>query len=160
MELCSMLCANLDGSGVWGKMNICICMAESLCCSPETTNCLSTILQYKNLVLKKIKKNNLFNMDLFQYSPSLIMNHLPFWGVWEGIVTDFGKVMCTLLYLKWITNKDLLYSTWNSAQCYVPAWMGGEFGEKGYIYIYIWLSPSAVHLKLSQHCQLALVVVV
>ena len=82
MELCSMLCANLDGSGVWGKMNICICMAESLCCSPETTNCLSTILQYKNLVLKKIKKNNLFNMDLFQYSPSLIINHLPFWGVW------------------------------------------------------------------------------
>ena len=33
----------------------------------------------------------------------------------------------TLLYLKWITNKDLLYSTGNSAQCYVAAWMGGEF---------------------------------
>ena len=28
----------------------------------------------------------------------------------------------TLLYLKWITNKDLLYSTGNSAQCYVAAW--------------------------------------
>ena len=26
------------------------------------------------------------------------------------------------------TNKDLLYSTGNSAQCYVAAWMGGEFG--------------------------------
>ena len=24
-------------------------------------------------------------------------------------------------------NKDLLYSTWNSAQCYVAPWMGGEF---------------------------------
>ena len=36
--------------------------------------------------------------------------------------------MYTLLYLKWITNKDLLYGTWNSAQCYVAAWMGGEFG--------------------------------
>ena len=35
--------------------------------------------------------------------------------------------MNTLLHLKWITNKNLLYSTWNSAQCYVPAWMGGEF---------------------------------
>ena len=33
----------------------------------------------------------------------------------------FGKVMYTLLYLKWITDKDLLYSTWNFAQCYVPA---------------------------------------
>ena len=52
-------------------------------------------------------------------------------AVWEGIVKDFGKVMCTLLYLKWITNKHLLYSTWNSAQCYVPAWLavglGGEW---------------------------------
>ena len=34
--------------------------------------------------------------------------------------------MYTLLYLKQITNKDLLYSTWNSA--YVAAWKGGEFG--------------------------------
>ena len=37
--------------------------------------------------------------------------------------------MYTLLYLKWITNKDLLYSTGNSAQCYVAVWMGGELGE-------------------------------
>ena len=38
--------------------------------------------------------------------------------------------MYTLLYLKWITNKVLLYSTWNRAQCFVAAWMGGEFGGK------------------------------
>ena len=38
--------------------------------------------------------------------------------------------MYTLLYLKWITNKNLLYSTWNSAQCYMAAWMGGEFGRE------------------------------
>ena len=50
-----------------------------------------------------------------------------------GIVREFGMDMYTLLYVKWITNKDLLYSTWNSAQCYVAAWMGGEFGENGYI---------------------------
>ena len=41
-----------------------------------------------------------------------------------------------LLYLKWISNKDLLYSTGNSAQCYVTAWMGGEFGENGYMHMY------------------------
>ena len=29
----------------------------------------------------------------------------------EGIVRDFGKVMNTLLYLKWITNRDLLCNT-------------------------------------------------
>ena len=33
-----------------------------------------------------------------------------------------------LLYFKWITNKDLLYSTGNSDQCYVAAWMWQEFG--------------------------------
>ena len=41
---------------------------------------------------------------------------------------EFGMDMYILLYLKWITNKDLLYSTGNSAQCYVAAWMGGGFG--------------------------------
>ena len=34
--------------------------------------------------------------------------------------------MYTLLNLKWMTSKYLLYSTWNSAQYYVAAWMGGE----------------------------------
>ena len=38
--------------------------------------------------------------------------------------------MRTLLYLKWITNKDLLYRTGNSVHCYVAAWMGGEFGGR------------------------------
>ena len=37
----------------------------------------------------------------------------------EGIVREFGIDMYTLLYLKWITNEDLLYSTRSSAQYYV-----------------------------------------
>ena len=64
---------------------------------------------------------------------------------------EFGMDMYTLLYLKWTTNKDLLYNTWNSAQCYVAAWMGGEFGRE-WVPIYVWLSPFTVHLQLSQHC--------
>ena len=36
--------------------------------------------------------------------------------------------MYTLLYLKWITNKDLSDSTGNSDQCYMATWMGEEFG--------------------------------
>ena len=36
-----------------------------------------------------------------------------------GIVREFGIDMYTLLYFKWIINKDLLYSTGNSAQYYV-----------------------------------------
>ena len=47
--------------------------------------------------------------------------------------------MYTLLYSKWITNKDLLYSTGNSAQCYVvPGWEG-SLGENGYMYMYGWV---------------------
>ena len=49
----------------------------------------------------------------------------------EGIVREFGKVKYTLPYLKWRTNKNLLHSTGNSAQYYVAAWMGGEFGGNG-----------------------------
>ena len=48
--------------------------------------------------------------------------------------------MYTLLYLKWITNTDLLCSTWNSAQCYVPARMGGGI-EGEWKHVYIWPSP-------------------
>ena len=73
------------------------------------------------------------------------------WG--EGIVREFGKDRYTLLYLKWVTNKDLLYRTRNSAQYYVAAWMGGQFRRKQ-INVYVWLSPFAVHLKLSQNCLL------
>ena len=63
--------------------------------------------------------------------------------------------MYTLLYLKWITNKDLLYSTWNCTQCYVAAWMGGQFGGEE-IHVCVWLDPFAIHLKVSQHCQSAI----
>ena len=42
----------------------------------------------------------------------------------EGIVRELGTDVYTLLYLKWITSKDLLYSTENSTKCHVTAWMG------------------------------------
>ena len=67
----------------------------------------------------------------------------------ERLVREFGLDTYTLLSLKWIISKDLLYSTGNSAQYYVAAWMGREFGGEwiylywiyipnGYIYIYIY----------------------
>ena len=48
--------------------------------------------------------------------------------------------MYTLLYLKQVTNKDLLYSTGNSAQYYVAAWIGGEF--RGRMDTGIWMTES------------------
>ena len=44
----------------------------------------------------------------------------------EDIVRELGMGMHTLLYLKCMTNKALLYSTGNSAQ--VAAWMEEGFG--------------------------------
>ena len=53
----------------------------------------------------------------------------------KGWLTDFGIDMYTLLYLKWIINKDLLFNTRNSDQCYTAACMG----ENRYMYIYGWV---------------------
>jgi len=54
----------------------------------------------------------------------------------EGIVRESGTNMDTLICLKWTTSKDLLYSTENSAHCYVAAWvgMGGELGKNRHMY--------------------------
>ena len=49
-------------------------------------------------------------------------------GIGEGIVRKLGMNMyTTLLCLKWITNWNPLYGLRNSVQCYVAAWMEGEF---------------------------------
>ena len=61
---------------------------------------------------------------------------------------ESGIDMYTMLYLKWITNKVLLYSMKNSAQYCLAAWMGGEFGGE-WIHIYVWLSPFAVPLTIT-----------
>ena len=54
----------------------------------------------------------------------------------EGIVREFGTDKYILLYLKCIIHKDLLYSTGNSAQCYVTAWMAGTCGGDGkHVYV-------------------------
>ena len=60
----------------------------------------------------------------------------------------FGINMYILLYLKWITNRDILFSTGNSALCYVAAWMRGGFGGDC-IQVYVWLSIFTLYLKLS-----------
>ena len=75
--------------------------------------------------------------------PPLISPHLVLL-----LVLIFFNKKAGVLYLKWITNKDLPCGPWNSAQCYVAAWMGGEFGVE-WIHVYVRLSPFAVHLKLT-----------
>ena len=53
-------------------------------------------------------------------------NKLMVGGVGEGVVRVSGIDTYTLLYLRWITNKDLLYSTGNSAQYSVTTYLNGK----------------------------------
>ena len=53
MELCSMLCASLDGRGFVVRTDLCICTAEFLRCSPETT--IALLISYNATQNKKFK---------------------------------------------------------------------------------------------------------
>ena len=44
--------------------------------------------------------------------------------------TLLGVLKVRVWYLEWITNRELLYRTGNSAQCYVAPWMGRELREE------------------------------
>ena len=62
----------------------------------------------------------------------------------RGWDRELEMSMYTLLYLKWITNKDLLYSTVNcSVLCGSLDWKE-VWGKNGYMYMYGWV-------PLSQH---------
>ena len=61
------------------------------------------------------------------------------WGKNEGkreIVKEFGINMHTLLYLKWVTNKNLLYNTGNSVQLCdsLDEGWGRDLEENEYMY--------------------------
>ena len=52
------VCDSLDGRGVWGRMDACICMAESLCRPPETITTL--LVGYIQIQNKKLKRKKIF----------------------------------------------------------------------------------------------------
>ena len=55
-----------------------------------------------------------------------------------GINWEIGIDIYILLYIKWIINKDLLYSTGNSTQYSVMNYMGKE-SKKEWIYVYVYV---------------------
>ena len=52
----AQLCGSLDGRAVWGRMDKCICMTGSLCCSPETVTAL--LISCTPMQNRKFKDNN------------------------------------------------------------------------------------------------------
>ena len=59
-------------------------------------------------------------------------------------------VMYELLDLKWITKKDLLYSTWNSAQYYTAVQMGGGFFF--FFFLRVWEMDTCICMVEYFHC--------
>ena len=54
-KLCSILCGNLGGKRIWGRMDTCICMAESFRGSHETITTL--LISHTPVQNKKFKIN-------------------------------------------------------------------------------------------------------
>ena len=73
----------------------------------------------------------------------------------RGRDREFGINMYTLLYLKCIYVQHKTYCTAQGILSYVTDWMEGESGGE-WIHVCVWLSPFAVHLKLSQHYYLVI----
>ena len=63
---------------------------------------------------------------------------------WELVVSR-----CKLLYMEWINNRVLLYSTENYIQYLVINHNGKKYEKE---YIYVKLNHLAVQQKLTEHC--------
>ena len=64
-----MLRGSLDRRGVWGRMDTCICIAESVLCPPETiTTLLISYTPIQNVTKKKRKES----LSVKQHIPCLL----------------------------------------------------------------------------------------
>ena len=99
------------------------------------------------------KQGECFSQRLPFTSIKIVLQTYGCWGegCGKGMIREFGMDMYPQLYLKQITNKDLLY-------LYLPEHMElcsvlcGSLDGRGLwkIYLYVWLGPLAVYLKWSQ----------
>ena len=79
-------------------------------------------LIYKTEKCSEMQKTNLWLLGLKRV-----------WINWE-----IGIDIYTLLYVKQITNKDLLYSTGNSTRYSIMAYMEKNLKQSGYMYMQNW----------------------
>ena len=55
-ELCSILCNNLNGKRIWKRIDTCVHITESLCCTPETNTTL--LINYTPIDRKSTRLNS------------------------------------------------------------------------------------------------------
>ena len=68
----------------------------------------------------------------------------------RGMDWEFGISRCKLVYIEWINNKVLLYSTGKYIQCLVINHNRKEYEkERVCVYIYIYLNHFAIQQKLT-----------
>ena len=118
MELCSMSCARLHRRAVWGRMDIGICMTESLRCSPETTTTLLYISVQNKKCLKFEKKITSYNLrnkthKTWQKILTDILWKIYQWlrSTWREIPNIINHCCCFCLH-QTINHRALLPSPW------------------------------------------------
>ena len=100
--LCSTLYGSLDGRGVWGRMDtyiyVCVCLAESIHCSPKTiTTLLTSCTPTEN---KKFK--------ILPYDPAI-----PLLGI-HTEETRIERDMCTPVFIEALF---IIARTWKRPRC-------------------------------------------
>ena len=90
MELCSGLCVSLDEREVCGRVDACVCVAEPVCSSPETTTTLligCTPMQSKKFQVLGETKNDMVSNCIqsmsFGFFSVVIINYSLWVVCWE-----------------------------------------------------------------------------
>ena len=134
-ELSSVLFGSLDGRGVWGRMDTCICTVESFFYSPETittffVNWLGTRIQLKKNKVRKREVGGAGGEVLWKPDHGglcKLCDNLGFYpvGSWMAFHAEGLGLLCILSYFEylliWLHRVlvmalgifDLCCSTWN-----------------------------------------------
>ena len=85
-------------------------------------------LSGSNFLLPELSISPSFQIILKFQLFSWLENHTTFFTKWDYLIN-----VVLLPYIRWVTDKDLVYSTGHSAQCHVASGWEGSMGENGYM---------------------------